>query len=109
MNRVLNAESANLQRAVSAAGRHLDAIATLEADGRLAVQPAIVRRVAEARRDTPEMSLADLAERLEIHRSTVQRALERLERLALHQDEGIGQRHQSTHRRAGGLKEPSLA
>jgi predicted ArsR family transcriptional regulator len=38
--------------------------------------------VAEARRATPEASLADLAERLGAHRSAVQRALERLERLA---------------------------
>jgi cell division protein WhiA len=82
LNRVLNAESANLQRAVSAAGRQLDAIATLEADGRLAKQPYVVRLVADARRETPEASLAELAERLEIHRSAVQRALERLERLA---------------------------
>ena len=83
LNRVLNAESANLQRAVSAAGRQLDAIAVLEADGRLAVQPSIVRLVADARRQTPEASLADLAERLGAHRSSVQRALERVERLAL--------------------------
>ena len=82
LNRVLNAESANLQRAVSAAGRQLDAIATLDADGRLGTQPYVVRLVAAARRETPEASLADLAERLEIHRSAVQRALERLERLA---------------------------
>ena len=82
LNRVLNAESANLQRAVSAAGRQLDAIATLDADGRLPKQPYIVRLVADARRATPEASLADLAERLEIHRSAVQRALERVERLA---------------------------
>jgi hypothetical protein len=82
LNRVLNAESANLQRAVSAAGRQLDAIAILDADGRLAVQPPAVRQVAEARRATPEASLADLAERLGAHRSAVQRALERLERLA---------------------------
>ncbi len=82
LNRVLNAESANLQRAVSAAGRQLDAIATLDADGRLPSQPYVVRLVAEARRATPEASLAELAERLEIHRSAVQRALERLERLA---------------------------
>ena len=54
LNRVLNAESANLQRAVSAAGRQLDAIAVLEADGRLAGQPYVVRLVAEARRETPE-------------------------------------------------------
>ena len=50
LNRVLNAESANLQRAVSAAGRQLDAIATLEADGRLA--DAALRRPA-GRRGAP--------------------------------------------------------
>ncbi|MDO8483971.1 MAG: DNA-binding protein WhiA [Candidatus Limnocylindrales bacterium] len=82
LNRVLNAESANLQRAVSAAGRQLDAIAVLDADGRLAAQPLAVRRVADARRATPEATLADLAEGLGAHRSAVQRALERLERLA---------------------------
>jgi hypothetical protein len=92
LNRVLNAESANLQRAVSAAGRQLDAIATLDADGRLAAQPYVVRLVADARRETPEASLGELAERLAVHRSTVQRALERLERLALHDDDGAGLR-----------------
>jgi hypothetical protein len=90
LNRVLNAESANLQRAVSAAGRQLDAIDTLEADGRLGTQPYVVRMVAEARRETPEASLGELAERLEIHRSAVQRALERLERLATTVDDGPG-------------------
>jgi DNA-binding protein WhiA len=92
LNRVLNAESANLQRAVSAAGRQLDAIAILDADGRLAIQPPIVRLVADARRATPEATLADLAERLGAHRSAVQRALERLERLALDNDYGAGPR-----------------
>jgi DNA-binding transcriptional regulator WhiA len=82
LNRVLNAESANLQRAVAAAGRQLDAIAVLDADGRLARQPYAVRLVADARRETPEATLSELAERLELHRSTVQRALERIERLA---------------------------
>jgi DNA-binding transcriptional regulator WhiA len=82
LNRVLNAESANLQRAVAAAGRQLDAIAALEADGRLNEQPYLVRLVADARRETPEATLTELALRLELHRSAVQRALERLERLA---------------------------
>jgi hypothetical protein len=90
LNRVLNAESANLQRAVSAAGRQLDAIAILDADGRLAVQPTTVRMVADARRATPEASLADLAERLGAHRSAVQRALERMERLAADGGDGRG-------------------
>src|SRR6476646_9528856 len=93
LNRVLNAESANLQRAVSAAGRQLDAIATLDADGRLPDQPYVVRLVAEARRETPEASLAELAERLDIHRSAVQRALERLERLATLEPEGPARSH----------------
>ena len=92
LNRVINAESANLQRRVEAAGRQLAAIDTLEADGRLQVQPHTVRVVAEARRETPEASLSEIAARLDLHRSAVQRALDRLERLALHDDEGIGRR-----------------
>lgn len=92
LNRVINAESANLQRAVAAAGRQIEAIDRLERDGRLADQPYQVRVVAEARRDVPEATLSELAERLAIHRSAVQRALERIERLALHDDEGIGRR-----------------
>jgi DNA-binding transcriptional regulator WhiA len=86
INRVINAESANLQRAVAAAARQLRAIDLVEADGRLADQPPVVRLVAAARRETPEATFAELAERLGLHRSTVQRALERLERLALHEE-----------------------
>jgi hypothetical protein len=93
LNRVINAESANLQRSVAASGRQLAAIEALDADGRLGVQPRTIRAVAEARRETPEASLSEIAARLELHRSAVQRALDRLERLALHDDEGIGLRH----------------
>jgi DNA-binding protein WhiA len=83
LNRVINAESANLQRSVGAAGRQMAAIEELTASGELARQPYVVRAVAEARRETPESTLSELAERLGLHRSAVQRALERLERLAL--------------------------
>ena len=82
LNRVLNAESANLKRAVGAAGRQVAAIDELEASGELASQPYVVRSVADARRETPEATLTELAERLQFHRSAVQRALERIERLA---------------------------
>ena len=92
LNRVLNAESANLQRSVAASGRQLAAIDALETDGRLGEQPRTVRAVAEARRETPEASLSEIATRLDLHRSAVQRALDRLERLALHDDEGVGRR-----------------
>ena len=87
LNRILNAESANLQRAVNAAGRQLAAIAELEAGGRLAEQSYVVRVVAEARRETPEATLTELADRLELHRSAVQRALERIETLVLHSNQ----------------------
>jgi hypothetical protein len=83
LNRVLNAESANLQRSVGAAGRQVAAIDELAATGELAEQPFVVRAVAEARRETPEATLTELAERLQLHRSAVQRALERIERLAV--------------------------
>jgi WhiA LAGLIDADG-like domain/WhiA C-terminal HTH domain len=86
LNRVLNAESANLQRSVSAAGRHVAAIEELAASGELAGQPFVVRSVAEARRETPEATLTELAGRLQLHRSAVQRALDRIERLAASPD-----------------------
>jgi hypothetical protein len=99
LNRVINAESANLQRSVAASGRQLAAIDALEADGRLGKQPRTVRAVAEARRETPEASLSEIAVRLDLHRSAVQRALDRMERLVLHDDQGVGLR--SRHRPYG--------
>ena len=92
INRVINAESANLGRAVAASADQLEAIETLDADGRLVDQPYVVRLVADARREEPEATFTELAERLGLHRSSVQRALERIERLALHTDDGVGRR-----------------
>jgi hypothetical protein len=103
LNRVINAESANLQRSVAAAGRQLAAIELLDEAGRLAEQPRTVRAVAEARRETPEAPLSEIAVRLDLHRSAVQRALDRLVRLALHDDEEIGQRRR--HRPSGTRRE----
>lgn len=101
LNRVLNAESANLQRSVAAAGRQLAAIDALDADGRLGAQPPVVRAVAEARRETPEASLSEIAGRLDLHRSAVQRALDRLEQLALHDDDGVGRRYRTPREHDG--------
>ncbi len=98
LNRVLNAESANLQRAVGAAGRQVAAIDELSASGELARQPYVVRSVAEARRETPEATLGELAERLQIHRSAVQRALERIERLAASPDDDAPRAWRDRHR-----------
>ena len=90
LNRVINAESANLQRAVGAAGRQIAAIDELTASGELAEQPYLVRAIADARRETPEATLGELADRLSVHRSAVQRALERIERLAAQPSDGEG-------------------
>ena len=113
LNRVINAESANLTRAVEAAGRQLAAIGELEADGRLARQPFVVRSVAQARRETPEATLSELADRLDLHRSAVQRALERLERLVTtRSDETTGHRIRSPggrRPRPAAAKRPALS
>jgi hypothetical protein len=89
LNRLLNAESANLERIATAAARQLDAIATIDADGRLAAMPEQVREVAALRRAIPEASLAELAAELAIPRGRVQRALERIEAAALHRDDDV--------------------
>jgi hypothetical protein len=108
LNRVINAESANLTRAVAAAGRQLAAIDLLEGDGRLARQPYLVRLVADARAETPEATYGELADRLSLHRSAVQRALERIERLAL--DDGAGLRpRRSAATRPGSAVRSGLA
>ena len=70
----------------------VEAIAALESDGRLAEQSYVVRLVAAARVEEPEATFAELAERLGLHRSAVQRALDRVERLSLHSHEGVGTR-----------------
>jgi DNA-binding transcriptional regulator WhiA len=82
LNRVLNAETANLGRVVAASARQLDAIATLEATGRLAQLPERDRAVARVRATAPEATLSDLAHQLGASRSQVQRSLGRLEAAA---------------------------
>jgi hypothetical protein len=89
LNRLLNAESANLERIAAASARQLKAIAILDADGRLASMPEQVREVAAVRRAIPEASLGELAAELAIPRGRVQRALERIESAAQHGDDGI--------------------
>lgn len=82
LNRLLNAESANLERTAAASARQLQAIETLAAEGRLAGLPTLARDVAALRQAQPEASLAELARELGESRGRVQRALERLEDLA---------------------------
>ncbi|HUG46900.1 MAG TPA: DNA-binding protein WhiA [Candidatus Limnocylindria bacterium] len=83
LNRVLNAENANLQRSVLTAHRQLASIAALESAGRLAAMPAGVQAVARARRRAPEQTFSELARELGTSRAHVQRAFEQIESAAL--------------------------
>jgi len=85
LNRVVNAETANLRRAVAAARRQLDDIETLESSGALRRLPTETRRVAAARRRAPEATFAELAEQLDLSRSRVQRAFDQIGSAALSQ------------------------
>lgn len=78
MNRVLNAETANLARSVVRARSQLADIEALAAAGALHRLPSRVQAVAAARRSAPEASFTDLAGQLGVNRSVVQRAIEQI-------------------------------
>ena len=82
LNRLLNAEEANLSRTVRAADRQLQAIARLEASGELAQLRDALREAAAQRRRQPEADLDTLASSLGISRSAMNHRLRRLVELA---------------------------
>ena len=82
LNRLLNAEEANLGRTVRAADRQLSAIARLEAEGRMAGLSTALRETAAMRRRMPEADLDTLAAALGVSRSAVNHRLRRLVELA---------------------------
>jgi DNA-binding protein WhiA len=84
LNRVVNAENANLRRAVIAARRQLSDIDSLERRGVLRRMTPDVRRVAAERRRAPEATFSELATKLEMSRSQVQRAFDQIGSAALH-------------------------
>ena len=89
LNRLVNAEEANLGRTVRAADRQLQAIASLESSGRLDQLPQGLREAAAERRRQPEADLDALASGLGIGRSATNYRLRRLVVLAA---EGEGAR-----------------
>ncbi len=82
LNRLINAEEANLARTVQAADRQLSAIARLEADGQLARLGPGLRETAAMRRHMPDADLDTLAGALGVSRSAVNHRLRRLVELA---------------------------
>jgi len=82
LNRLLNAEEANLARTVRAADRQLQAIGRLEAVGELERLADGLREAAAQRRRQPEGDLDTLASSLGISRSAMNHRLRRLVELA---------------------------
>ncbi len=77
-NAAVNADSANLARAVAAAREQTSAIRWLAAEGRLARFSTPLREAARARLRMPTATLADLAERLGTTKWIVRSRLRRL-------------------------------
>lgn len=87
LNRLLNAEEANLDRTVQAADRQLQAIARLQASGELDHLPEALRETALQRRRQPDADLDALSASLGVSRSAVNHRLRRLVALAATDDE----------------------
>lgn len=87
LNRLLNAEEANLARTVRAADRQLTAISSLQGSGRLEALGAGLRETAAARRRMPDADLDTLASALGVSRSAVNHRLRRLVELATDEEE----------------------
>lgn len=87
LNRVLNAEEANLGRTVRAADRQLAAIDRLERHGSLVRLTPALRDTAAARRRMPDADLDALASALGEGRSAVNHRLRRLVAIAAEQTE----------------------
>ncbi|CAN5147979.1 hypothetical protein BH23CHL9_BH23CHL9_09050 [soil metagenome] len=86
LNRLLNAEQANLGRTVRAADRQLSAIARLEGEGLLAGLGEALRETAAFRRRMPDADLDTLATVLGVSRSAVNHRLRRIVELATDQE-----------------------
>ena len=82
LNRLLNAEEANVDRTVRAADRQLQAITQLDEAGELERLPQALREAAALRRHQPDADLDTLASALGLSRSAVNHRLRRLVALA---------------------------
>ena len=88
VNRLVNCETANLQKSVDAAGRQIAAINKLKARGRLEELPEILRETAQMRLLHPEVSMTELAAMLHLGKSGINHRLRKLQQLANECDEG---------------------
>ncbi len=83
-NRAVNCDSANVQRAVTAAARQIEAIRTLTAACGAASLPPALQEIAKLRLEYPEMSLEELGRLCDppVGKSGVNHRLRKLEQMA---------------------------
>lgn len=82
VNRLVNCETANLQKTVDAAGRQLEAIRRLQAADMIPQLPKKLRQTAEQRLAHPDASLAELADMLGVSKSGMNHRMRKLRELA---------------------------
>ena len=82
VNRIVNCETANLNKTADAAARQTAAIQRLEEKGVLKDLPLQLRKTAEARLEHPDAALAELAELLGVGKSGVNHRMRKLIQLA---------------------------
>lgn len=82
VNRLVNAETANLEKSVEAAVRQVEEIQLLDRELGLGSLPLRLQETARARLEHPEASLAELADWLGIGRSGVNHRLRKISHLA---------------------------
>lgn len=82
VNRLVNCETANLQKAVDAAGRQIAAIRLLKAQGLLEKLPKKIKKTAQLRLENPDITLTELAARLGVSKSGISHRLRKIQELA---------------------------
>lgn len=89
-NRIVNCESANLDRTVNTASRQISNIELIDKNRGLAFLPEKLREVAILRRENPEASLAELAEltRPPMKKSGINHRLKKIDEIAEKMREG---------------------
>jgi DNA-binding protein WhiA len=83
-NRIVNCESANLDKTINSASRQIEMIRLIESKGGLACLPEKLREIALLRLEHPESSLAELGQMLEppLKKSGVNHRFRKLEEIA---------------------------
>ena len=97
VNRRLNCDTANLDKAVEAAAEQMDAIRKLDAAGVLEKQPEKLRQTARMRMWNPELTLSELAEEFDppLTKSCLNHRLRKLVDMARKLEEKENERNES--------------